>query len=136
MLFLTNLIKNYTTPCFSGICFIGQVQNKPRRGKMHHLERLLFAATDLAKQATRECKRLSRAASCGHPSLSVWKKRNISPAASLHAIVNYSKCSGHHKIRCLGGYSHYQSYLFNFLLQPALNSVFFPKISSNPWVSA
>lgn len=52
------------------------------------------------------------------------EKRNILPAASLHAIVNYSKCSGHHKIRCLGGYSHYQSYLFNFLLQPALNSVF------------
>lgn len=52
------------------------------------------------------------------------EERNILPAASLHAIVNYSKCSGHHKIHCLGGYSNYQSYLFNFLLQPALNSVF------------
>lgn len=52
LLFLTNLIKNYS-PVFFGICFTEQVQNKLRQEKMHHLEQI-FIATDLAKQDTWE----------------------------------------------------------------------------------
>lgn len=41
-LFLTNLIKNYTTLCFLESVFIEQGQSKPRQEKMHRLEQLLL----------------------------------------------------------------------------------------------
>lgn len=72
-LFLTNLIKNYTTLYFLESVLLNKYKTNQGR-KNAPFGAAPFAATDLAKQATGERKRLSRAASCGHPSLSMWKR--------------------------------------------------------------
>lgn len=74
-LFLTNLIKNYTTLSFLESILLNKYKiNQDRKNAPFGVAP--FAATDLAKQATGECKWLSRTPSCGHPSLGV-EERNI-----------------------------------------------------------
>lgn len=72
-LFLTNLIKNYTTLSFLESILLNKYKINQDR-KNAPFGAALFAATDLAKQATGECKWLSRTASCSHLFLHVEEK--------------------------------------------------------------
>lgn len=75
VLFLTNRIKNYTTLSFLESILLNKYKiNQDRKNAPFGVA--LFAATDLAKQATGERKWLSRTASCGHLSLRM-EERNI-----------------------------------------------------------
>lgn len=77
MLFLTNLIKNYTTLSFLESTLLNKYKiNQGRKNAPFGVA--LFAATDLAKLATEECKWLSRTASCGHLSLHVEERNTLS----------------------------------------------------------
>lgn len=77
MLFLTTPIKNYTTLSFLESVLLNKYKiNQDRKNTPFGVA--LFAATDLAKQATRECKWLSRTASCGHLSVHVEERSILS----------------------------------------------------------